>query len=104
MCGGFEPTFGVDRSHASRSRGGDGLAVGVVLDVAAGEHSGDVGSARARFGDEISGEERGVRLVPDGDEHPGDGEIGLGAGDGVGESDAFDAGLADDGCDLARLG
>jgi hypothetical protein len=43
-------------------------------------------------------------LVPDGDEHPGDGEIGLGAGDGVGESDAFDAGLADDGCDLARLG
>ena len=36
---GLEPALGVDRGHAARAGGGDGLAVGVVLDVAAGEHA-----------------------------------------------------------------
>ena len=39
----FEPTLGVDRRDATRSGRRDGLAVDVVLDVAGGEESVDVG-------------------------------------------------------------
>ena len=46
---GFEPAFGVDRCHAAGSGGGDGLAVVVVDDVAAGEHARDLGDAGVRF-------------------------------------------------------
>ena len=53
--GGFEPAFGVDGGHAARPGRGDGLAVGVVLDVTAGEHPGDVGGGRAALGDEVAG-------------------------------------------------
>ena len=38
-----EPALGVDGRHAARAGGGDGLAVDVVLDVAAGEDAFDVG-------------------------------------------------------------
>ena len=42
---GFEPAFAVDGCHAAGAGGGDGLAVGVVLHVAAGEDAVDVGVA-----------------------------------------------------------
>ena len=67
--------------------GGDGLAVGVVLHVAAGEHTLDVGGggpARAP-GDEVAVvlelelalQQVGVGLVADGHEQAGDREVGL---------------------------
>src|SRR4051812_7184362 len=43
----FEVLLGIDRGHAAGSGCGDGLAIHVVLDVAAGE---DAGDARARAG------------------------------------------------------
>ena len=44
----LEPALGVDGGHAARAGGGDRLAVGVVLDVAAGEDALDVRRRRAR--------------------------------------------------------
>src|SRR3546814_9032330 len=40
---GLEPALRVQGGLAARTGGGDGLAVGVVLHVAAGEHALDVG-------------------------------------------------------------
>src|SRR3954470_3976425 len=81
---GFEPPFGIECSHATRAGGGDGLAVGVVLDVAAGEDALDVGGGGAlgQAGDEVAGvlhrelalEQVGVGEVPDGDEEAGHGQ------------------------------
>jgi hypothetical protein len=39
-----QPALGVDGGHAARSGGGDCLAVGVILNVAAGEDTLDVGA------------------------------------------------------------
>src|SRR5579862_4311141 len=41
---GFEPALGVDGGHAPRTRGGDRLAVDVVLHVPTGEHAVHVGA------------------------------------------------------------
>src|SRR3954452_23790348 len=49
----LEPPLGVDGRHAARAGCGDGLAIGVVLDIAAGEHAVDVGGG-ARPGDEVA--------------------------------------------------
>src|SRR3954471_14915363 len=40
----LQPALGVDGRHAPRTGGGDGLAVGVVLDVAGRKHAFDVGT------------------------------------------------------------
>ena len=79
----LQPAFRVDRRHAARSRGGDCLAVHVILDVPAGEDALDV-RGRAIVGDQVAGvfhlqlsaEEIRVRAMPDGDEQPGDREVG----------------------------
>ena len=62
--------------------GGDGLAVDVILHVAAREHTGHA-RPRTHVGDdvavgvelELTLEERGVRGVADGDEHAVDGDV-----------------------------
>src|SRR5690606_22540108 len=50
-----EPALGVDGGHAAGAGGGDGLAVDVVLRVAAGEDAGDVGVGRARARLDVAG-------------------------------------------------
>ena len=84
----LEPSLGVDRRHAPRSRRGHRLAVGVVLHVATGEHTLDVGVRRAGHGDQVAvlvgvqhtSEQVGVRAVPDGDEQPAHVQCGRGPG------------------------
>ena len=44
---GLQPALGIDGGHAPRAGGGDGLPVGVVLDVAAGEHAAGSGCMAA---------------------------------------------------------
>src|SRR5262245_43652139 len=71
----FEVTLGIEGRHAPRSCGSDGLAVDVILNVAGGEHP---GHARPRplirldvaglVQLDLSGEQRGVRCVADGNE------------------------------------
>ena len=76
----LEPALGVDGGHAARAGGGDRLAVGVVLHVAAGEDAVDVGVRRAGLGDEVAVvvhvehalEQVGVGPMADGDEQAGD--------------------------------
>src|SRR6185295_6271213 len=71
----LEPPLAVERRHAARARGGDGLPVDVVLAVAAREHALDV-RLRAVVRDEIavlvrlqlSAKEARRRHVPDRDE------------------------------------
>jgi hypothetical protein len=87
---------------------GDGLAVGVVLHVAAGEHAVDVGG-RAGPGDEVAvlievehtGEQVGVGAVADGHEQPGDVEVGGSPVLVLSHRDAFELGVAVDLGDLA---
>ena len=79
----LEPAFGVDGGGATRAGRGDRLAVVVVDDVAAREHSGDRGPGRAGLGDEIAvvldlelaDEQVGRGLVADGDEDAVDVEL-----------------------------
>src|SRR5262245_9211160 len=69
-------TLGIERGHTARAGGGDRLAVDVILHVASRKHA---GHARLRavlrldvaVGVQIDlpDEQRGVRCVPDGDEH-----------------------------------
>ena len=77
----FEPALGVDGGHAARAGGGDRLAVGVVLHVAAGEHARRCWctSSRAAVIEvavvvhvEEALEQVGVGPVADGDEQAGD--------------------------------
>lgn len=76
---GFPGSVGVERRHAARGGGGDGLTVGLVLHVACGEDAGNAGggsggAARAGRDDvaavelELALEEGRVRTVADGDE------------------------------------
>src|SRR5262245_1183283 len=51
VAAGLQPALDVDGGHAPRAGGRDGLAVDVVLDVAAGEDAFDVGGRRPRLGD-----------------------------------------------------
>ena len=43
---GGEKSLGVERGHAAGAGGGDGLAVGLVHHVTAGEHARDAGAGR----------------------------------------------------------
>ena len=79
--------LGVDGRHATRAGRGDGLAVDVILDVAAREHAGYVGRRAAPRHDvavrveiHVAADQAGVGDVPDGDEDAVDGELLDGAG------------------------
>src|SRR5580704_527853 len=69
-----QPAFGVQGGRAARPGGGDGLPVGVVHHVAAGEHAVDGRARRGlvdqeiplRIGGQLAGEQLGPRVVPDG--------------------------------------
>ena len=73
---GREPALGVQGGHRARACGRDGLAVGVVDDVAGGEDALAVGLGRAGLRHQVARlvvvelveEELGVRVVADGDE------------------------------------
>ena len=43
MDGALEPPFAVDRCHTPGTSGGNGLAIDVILHIAAGENAFDVG-------------------------------------------------------------
>jgi hypothetical protein len=51
----FEPALGLDRGHAAGAGGGDGLAVDLVLNVAAGEDAFDASARRAGVGEDVAG-------------------------------------------------
>src|SRR5690349_8098726 len=69
-----EVAFRVDRRHAARPRRGHGLPIGVILHVAAREDAGHGGLRSVVRYDiaagvelDLSGEQRGVRRMADGD-------------------------------------
>ena len=72
-----QPLVDLERRHAARPRGGDRLAEHLVLHVAGGKHALDRGSRAARLRQDValcvhrhlSGEDRRVRRMADGDEH-----------------------------------
>src|SRR3954451_9396835 len=75
--------LGIERPHGARARGGDRLAVDVVLHVADGEHAGDVRLGRVRLRDQVARvvvvepveEELRVRVVADRDEETVRGQL-----------------------------
>jgi hypothetical protein len=98
----FEVFFYFEGGHAAGAGGGDGLAVAAVLDVSAGEDAGDDLAVESRE-DVVLGEDvavgvevhhalegDGVGDVADAEEHRGDGEDVLDAGDGIFEAQALD--------------
>src|SRR4051794_13229932 len=96
-----EPALGVDRRGRTGAGGGDGLAVDVVHDVAAGEDPVDVGAGAGVLDLDVAlvvelelpGEQFAARVVPDRDEQAADRQ-GLGAsGLDVGELHGVDRGL-----------
>src|SRR5215468_9966955 len=98
-----QPPFGVDRGRTAGARRGDGLPVGPVHNVTAGEDSLDRG-ARARLVDEqvavgVGGELAGVQLaarrVADGDEYAADRQHLLLAGADVLDPQSGELALAD---------
>ncbi len=84
--------------HAAGAGGGDGLTVDVVLHIAAGEDTVDVGCRRAVLGEQVPllvdvediGEQVGVGTVSDGDEQAGDRQGRLLGGLDVAHADSFD--------------
>ncbi len=104
-----EVVLGVERGGAARAGGRDRLAVGVVDEVAGGEDAGHVGARRAAVDEDVAGlvgvhdalDELVARVVPDGDEEAGDGQLARLAGDGVAQRDAAELALA---VDLGDLG
>lgn len=98
----FQIFFDFEGGHAAGAGGGDGLAVAAVLDVSAGEDSGDdlafesgedvVLRQDVAVGVEVqhSLEGGGVGNVADAEEHGGNGKDMLDAGGGVFEAQALD--------------
>src|SRR3954447_19998965 len=78
-----EKPLGIERAHRARARGGDRLAVHVVLHVADGEDAGDIRLGRVRLRDQVAGvvvverleKELRVRVVADRDEEPVGGQL-----------------------------
>ena len=72
--------LGVERGLAAGAGGGDGLAVGVVDEVAGGEDAGQVGPRRLALGDDVAlvvdvdlaADDLRLRLVADRDERAAD--------------------------------
>ena len=103
----FEVFFNFEGGHAAGACGSDGLTVAAVLDVSAGEDTGDdvsveggedvVGGADVAVFVEIEDafEGGGVGGVSDTEEHEADGEDGLFSGDAVFEAETFDVLLFD---------
>src|SRR5215210_9033900 len=103
-----KPALGVDRRGRARSRRGDGLAVDVVHDVAAGEDAVDVGAGAGVLDLdvalvvqlELAGEQLAAGVVADRHEQPAHGQ-GLGAAARhVGELHGVHGALAQDVGDL----
>ena len=93
----FQVFFGFEGGHASRSRGGDGLAVAAVLNVSAGVDAGDAGEDVVVGLDvavlvevELAGEHGGVGDVSDAEEEAAEVEVGFDAGGGVENANAGD--------------
>src|SRR5262249_28677310 len=92
---------GVDCGHASRAGGGHCLAVHGILSVAAREDTRDVRLRRSayrldvanRIHINLTSEDLGVWLMPDGDEHPFGWKNLLLLGANVSEPDAGDSGF-----------
>ena len=83
----FEVLLDFEGGHAAGARGGDGLAVAAVLDVAAGEDAGNPGEDVVVGFDvavlieiELAGEHAGIGDVADAEKHAADAEVGLDAG------------------------
>ena len=103
----LEVFFDFEGGHATGAGRGDGLAVLAILDVAAGVDAGKdlavEGAVDIVLGEDIAvfveiheaGEGAGVGDVADAEEHEGDGQGGLLAGDAVLEAEAFDILLFD---------
>ena len=80
--------LGVEGGRAAAAGGGDGLAVGVVDQVAAGEDARQVGQRRAALHQDVALvvevdlalDQLAARVVADGDEQAGDGDVALLAG------------------------
>lgn len=98
-----EVFFGVQRGHAARCGRCAGLPVDMILHVAGGENTGnrcrgDVAAAAAQSDDvalihvQLAGEQFRVRLVADGDEYAGYGNVLARAGVYVLQADSGDAG------------
>ena len=77
---GVQVLFCIERGHAAKARGRDGLTVDVVCNVTGGEDTGNACSSGVTFetavgnevpavGVELACEDRGVRAVADGNEH-----------------------------------
>ena len=106
-----QPAFGVDRGRTSGAGRGDGLPVGVIHQVTGGEHTVHRGVGGPPAGLDVTlvvqvdlaADQLGARVVPDGDEHAGDGQVGLFSGDRVAQPDAADLGVTLDGGD-GRVG
>jgi hypothetical protein len=103
-----EVALGVQGRRTPAAGGGDGLPVGVVDHVAAGEDAVDVGPGALALGQDVALtvqvdlalDQVRPRVVPDRDEQPGELELALGAGDRVAQGDAGDGLVAVDGGDL----
>src|SRR5450432_2248978 len=94
----FEKLFGVHRGHAAGSRGGNSLAVAVILHVAGDKHAGDFGLAAIggeqipiRVGFQLAAEGRGVGIVADSHKNAVDFDIASFVGIGIAQAHAFDA-------------
>ena len=91
-----QPSLGVDRGRTAHPRGGDGLPVGVVDQVAGGEHAvqrgggGAVTDQHVALGVEVDGtaHQLGAGVVADRDEHTGHRQSGFLAGDHVVDAQA----------------
>ena len=78
-----EEALRIDRRHAAAARGGDGLAIPMILDVPGGEDARQVGLGGAFLHDQIAAlvgvedvlEELGVRVVADRHEHAAGGDL-----------------------------
>src|SRR5690606_26504941 len=107
-----EVPLGVQGRGAAGPGGGDRLTVDVIDGVAAREDTGQVRlggrvldeDVALRVELDLSGQDLGARVVPDGDEQSGGLDLALLAGDGVPQRRAGDLVLTVDGDDLAVPG
>src|SRR4051812_21086299 len=99
-----KPALGVERGLAAAAGRGDGLAVGMVHEVPAGEDARDVGAGAGQRHADVAlvvgvddvADERGARVVAHGDEEAGHGQRLLLAGDGVAHPHTLDRRVAED--------
>src|SRR5271155_355724 len=96
----FQELFRVEGGHAAGARGGDGLAVAMVLDIASNKNTGNGGQG-AVFGNEVAVavhfqlafEDGRVGVVADGDEYAVDGDFADLLGLKVAQAGAFDVAI-----------